>query len=68
MKDNLDSMMVNSSSSLSFQNPFILDDNKDDSNLAFGSSSVSFKQGRQLLRQYEQQYFFSLIFISLLDI
>jgi hypothetical protein len=32
---------------------FISDDNKDDSNLAFGGSSVSFKQGRQLLRQYE---------------
>jgi len=29
-----------------------LDENKDESNLAFGSSSVSFKQGRQLLRQY----------------
>lgn len=28
------------------------DENKDESNLAFGSSSVSFKQGRQLLRQY----------------
>ncbi|CAF1096033.1 unnamed protein product [Adineta steineri] len=28
------------------------DENKDDSSLAFGGSSVSFKQGRQLLRQY----------------
>ncbi|CAF0944984.1 unnamed protein product [Adineta ricciae] len=28
------------------------DDNKEDPNLAFGGSSVSFKQGRQLLRQY----------------
>ncbi|CAF3681160.1 unnamed protein product [Rotaria sordida] len=28
------------------------DENKEDSNLAFGGSSVSFKQGRQLLRQY----------------
>jgi hypothetical protein len=29
-----------------------LDENKEDPNLAFGGSSVSFKQGRQLLRQY----------------
>jgi hypothetical protein len=28
------------------------DENKDDPSLAFGGSSVSFKQGRQLLRQY----------------
>lgn len=28
-----------------------LDENKDDPTLAFGGSSVSFKQGRQLLRQ-----------------
>ena len=28
------------------------DENKDDSHLTFGGSSVSFKQGRQLLRQY----------------
>ncbi len=34
----------------------VSDDNKDDSNLAFGGSSVSFKQGRQLLRQYEFYY------------
>jgi hypothetical protein len=32
---------------------YYLDENKDDPNLAFGGSSVSFKQGRQLLRQYE---------------
>jgi hypothetical protein len=31
---------------------FDLDENKEDPNLAFGGSSVSFKQGRQLLRQY----------------
>jgi hypothetical protein len=30
---------------------FQLDENKEDPSLAFGGSSVSFKQGRQLLRQ-----------------
>ena len=29
-----------------------IDENKEDANLAFAGSSVSFKQGRQLLRQY----------------
>ena len=30
---------------------FVSDDNKDESGLTFGGSSVTFKQGRQLLRQ-----------------
>ena len=41
----------------SFSSPYetrtpFSDENKDDSHLTFGGSSVSFKQGRQLLRQY----------------
>ena len=44
----VDSLLINSFIIFHFSS----EENKDDANLAFGGSSVSFKQGRQLLRQY----------------